>query len=410
MPPPENAKVLSITELTQQVKVLIEEGFSSVWITGEISNLSKPSSGHIYLTLKDANAQLSAVVWRSSALRIRLDLQEGIEVFVRGRLTVYPARGQYQMVIEEIQPKGLGAAELALRKLKEKLQRLGYFAAERKRPLPAFPRRIALVTSPSGAAIRDMLEVLTQRWPALEILVCPVRVQGPGAAEEIAEAVKLVSRLNAADVMIVGRGGGSSEDLWAFNAECVAQAIFESTIPVVSAVGHEIDVTIADLVADVRALTPTEAAQRAVPSSEEMRQFLQQLQERFQSLLFRHLELAKQRLTDLAERRCFRVPLERVQTREQQLDEIAERVERAAGKRLGELRERVAGIAARLESLSPLNVLGRGYSLTRRLTDLRVVRAPTDVATGDVLVTNVQHGQIISRVESTGTNAPSSTS
>src|SRR5262245_54917644 len=275
----DGVKVLSVSALTQEIKGLLEDGFSSVWVTGEVSNVSRPPSGHLYLTLKDPQAQLPAVIYRGIALRLKFDLRNGQEVIVRGGLSVYPPHGKYQFVIEELQPKGIGALELAFRQLKERLFRLGYFAPERKKPLPRFPRRLALVTSPTGAAVRDMLGILSQRWAAVEIWVCPVRVQGDGAAEEVATAIGRLNQLAQAgvlpvDVMIVGRGGGSTEDLWAFNEECVARAIYLSAIPVVSAVGHEVDLTIADLVADCRALTPTEAATRVVPDLEEMLQYL----------------------------------------------------------------------------------------------------------------------------------------
>jgi exodeoxyribonuclease VII large subunit len=395
----DNVKILSIGELTRAIKGLIEDGFCSVWVSGEVSNLSRPSSGHVYLTLKDAEAQLRTVIWRSVVLRLRYDLREGQEVIARGRLSVYPARGEYQLVVEELEPKGLGALELALRQLKEKLFRLGYFAPERKKPLPRFPRRVALVTSPSGAAVRDILEILARRWPSVEVWVCPVRVQGDGAGDEIAAAIRLVNQLKSADVMIVGRGGGSTEDLWAFNAECVAHAIYASQIPVVTAVGHEIDLTIADMVADCRALTPSEAAERVVPHCEEMLDGLRALQEQIRNLLLGRLERARRRLEDLAQRRSFRLPLEGIREHERRLDEGADRLHRAVRQTLRGARDRLEAQAARLETLSPLNVLGRGYSLTRRQADGIVVRSPDQVQAGERLVTRLQHGQIFSRVE-----------
>jgi exodeoxyribonuclease VII large subunit len=398
---PAGVKILSIGELTRAVKSVIEDGFTTVWVTGEISNLSRPSSGHLYLTLKDAEAQLRAVIWRSVAMRLRFDPREGQEVIVRGRLTVYVPRGDYQLQIEELHPKGIGAAELALRQLKEKLFKLGYFAPERKKTLPRFPTRVALVTSPSGAAIRDMLEVLGRRWPCVEAWVCPVRVQGDGAAEEIAAAIQLANQCGAVDVLIVGRGGGSTEDLWAFNAECVAHAIFRSRIPVVSAVGHEIDLTIADLVADCRALTPSEAAERIVPHCEELKEGLQAVEAQLRNLLLQRLQVARTRLDDLAGRRCFRLPLEQVRDLERQCDDMGERLQRAARQRLAHLQERLQAQAARLDSLSPLNVLGRGYSLTRREADQAVLRSPDQVQPGDLLITHLQHGRIRSRVEAT---------
>jgi exodeoxyribonuclease VII large subunit len=396
---PEGVKILSILELTRQVKGLIEDGFPSVWVSGEVSNVSRPSSGHIYLTLKDAEAQLRTVLWRSVALRLRFDPREGQEVIARGRLSVYPARGEYQLVVEELHPKGLGALEMALRQLKEKLFRLGYFAPERKKPLPRFPRRVALVTSPSGAAVRDMVEILARRWPAVEVWVCPVRVQGDGAGEEIAAAIRLLNLLQSTDVMIVGRGGGSTEDLWAFNAECVAHAIYTSTIPVVSAIGHEIDLTIADLVADCRALTPSEAAERVVPNGAELLDGLRTLEEQLRTLLVQRLDRARMRLEDLGQRRSFRLPLEEIRSHERKLDDWAERLQRAVRQRLALLHDQLVAKGGHLATLSPLNVLGRGYSLTRREADGVVVRSPDQVQPGQRLVTRLRHGQIFSRVE-----------
>ncbi len=396
---PEGVKVLSISELTQEVKGLLEDGFSAVWVAGEVSNLARPSSGHVYLTLKDSGAQLRAVVFRGVAMRLRFELHDGLDVIARGRLSVYQPRGDYQLIIEELQPKGLGALELALRQLREKLFRLGYFAPERKKPLPRYPRRVALVTSPTGAAVRDMLEILGRRWPAAETWVCPVRVQGDGAAQEVAAALQLLNRLGQVDVIIVGRGGGTIEDLWAFNEECVAQAIYHSRIPVVSAVGHEIDLTIADLVADRRALTPSEAAELVAPNRWEIVESLRGLAGQLRAALWQRLELARGRLLDLAQRRAFRLPLERVRDGERRVDELGERLRRAMRLRLSRAREGLGAQAARLESLSPLNVLGRGYSLTRREVDQVVVRQAYQVRPGDRLVTHVQHGRIVSRVE-----------
>jgi exodeoxyribonuclease VII large subunit len=397
--PPAGVKFLSISELTRAVKGLLEEGFPAVWVVGEISNLSRPSSGHLYLTLKDAEAQLRTVVWRTVATRLRFELREGQEVIVRGRLSVYLPRGEYQLVVEELQPKGIGAAQLALRQLKEKLQRLGYFDPRRKKPLPRFPGRLALVTSRSGAAVRDLLEILGRRWPSVEVWICPVRVQGDGAAEEVAAAIHLLNRVRGVDVMIVGRGGGSTEDLWAFNTECVAQAIFASQIPVISAVGHEIDLTIADLVADCRALTPSEAAERSVPDREELGTNLSSLESRIRTLVSQRLVAAGTRLEDLAGRRFFRMPFERIRDHERRLDEWTDRLQRGTRQRVLDLGRRLQTQADRLETLSPLNVFARGYSLTRREVDQVVVRSPQQVRLGERLVTLVQHGRMVSRVE-----------
>lgn len=401
---PEGVKILTIGEITRSIKLLVEEAYPSVWVTGEIINWKKASSGHVYFKLKDAEAVLNAVLWRSIALRLRYDGKDGLAVVARGRLDVYAPTGEYKLVVEEMHPKGLGAQELALRQLKEKLFAQGYFDPKRKKPLPRFPRRIALVTSPTGAAVRDMLKVLGGRWQDLDVYVCPVRVQGDGAGASIANMIRQLDRLHGnralpIDVIIVGRGGGSSDDLSAFNEEVVAQAIFRCRVPVVSAVGHEIDTTIADLVADRRAVTPTEAATLVVPDQRQVLQGLTELETRLRDGLFRRVDQARQRLEDLARRRVFRLPLERIRAEEQRLDLWTERLQRALRQRLHQARQRADGYAARLETLSPLNVLARGYSLTRRAADQVVVRRADQVQPGDRLVTRVHTGRLISRVE-----------
>lgn len=396
---PEGTKVLSISELTRQVKGLLEETYSGVWVAGEVSNLKKHSSGHWYLCLKDTDARLESVVYRGVNNRLKFDLRDGMKVIACGKLSIYAPQGQFQLQVEKVQPEGIGPLELAFRQLKEKLSQLGYFEPRRKKPLPRFPHHIALVTSPTGAAVRDMLEILGRRWPAVEVWVCPVPVQGDGAAEKIADAIGWLNRLGGIDVLIVGRGGGSLEDLWAFNEECVAQAIFRSRIPVVSGVGHETDLTIADLVADHRALTPSEAAERVVPNQEEVRERLHGLEGRLRTLVSRQLDLARTRLDQLVRRRCFRQPLERIRDEERRLDEWSERLRRAVRQPLLQSRRRLEADAAQLETLSPLNVLARGYSLTRGETDRHVIRSADQVQPGDRLETTVQHGTILSRVE-----------
>jgi exodeoxyribonuclease VII large subunit len=404
--PPPNVKVHSVGELTLAIKDLLETGYGSVWVEGEVSNLARPNSGHVYLTLKDDTAPLKAVVYRGVALRLKFDLRDGLRVIARGRLILYVPRGEYQLEVEEVQPKGIGPLELAFRQLKEKLSVKGYFELRRKKKLPRIPRRIALVTSATGSAVRDMLEVLSRRWPAAEVWVCGTRVQGEGAAPAIASSLQMLNRLGAAgpnpiDVILVGRGGGSLEDLWPFNEEAVAHAIFASRIPVVTGIGHEDDLTIADMVADCRALTPSEAAERVVPNQVEVLDWLGGLEGKLRLLLGRRLELARNRLEELAGRPCFRLPLERLGEQARRVGELAERLRRAVRQRVALTRQRVEAEAAWLESLSPLNVLSRGYSLTRRQSDRVVVRHPDQVRAGDVLVTRVQHGEVISRVEAT---------
>jgi exodeoxyribonuclease VII large subunit len=397
LPPAE--QILSVGELTRQVKEAVEGGFPSLWVTGEVANCKKHTSGHVYLTLKDSESRLDSVMYRGIALRMKFDLRDGMEVIARGRLSVYVPQGKYQFAVEELHPKGIGALELAFQQLKEKLSVRGYFEPKRKKKLPRFPHRVVLVTSPTGAAVRDMLEILGGRWPSTEVWVCPVPVQGEGSGAKIAEAITRLNRLRGIDVLIVGRGGGSMEDLWAFNEECVAHALFTSRIPVVSGVGHETDYTIADMVADVRAETPSAAAMRVVPDRTELSESLRGSGTQLRALLKQKLQRGKQHLEDLARRRCLRLPLERVRDEEHHLDEYAGRLTRALRQRVELARQRVEAQAGRLETLSPLNVLARGYSLTRKEADGSVVRGPEQVRPGDRLVTTVQNGRIVSRVE-----------
>jgi exodeoxyribonuclease VII large subunit len=397
---PMNVKPQTVSGLTGQIKALLEAHFVTVWVVGEISKVSLASSGHAYFTLKDRSAVLPAVMWRLTAQRHRLALKDGMQVVVRGRITVYPPSGKYQLSIEEMYQQGAGAQDLLLRKLKEKLHKLGYFAPERKRRLPPFPRRIALVSSPTGAAIRDMLEIITRRWPCAELWVCGVRVQGDSAPWEIAAALDRLNQLAGIDVIIIGRGGGSSEDLAAFNAEIVANAIVASAIPVISAVGHEIDVTIADLVADRRAATPSEAAEIVAPDIVDLIATLQARRQRLDDLLLRMCHLHKQRLQSLAQRRVFQVPLDRLREQEHRLDDCEERLRRTLRNRLQHARQRLDARTAQLESLSPLNVLARGYSLTRTLPGGELIRSIAQVAVGQPVEILLADGRLLAHVES----------
>lgn len=405
-PPPPGTKVFTVHELTATIKELLEEGYPSIWVEGEVSNLARPASGHLYLTLKDEHSPIKAVLYRGVALRMRFDLRDGMRIVVRGRLTVYSLRGEYQLLLEEVHPKGVGPLELAFRQLKEKLSVKGYFAPERKKPLPRIPRRLALVTSPTGSAVRDVLEVLARRWPAVEVWVFPVHVQGDEAAPEIAAAIGYLNEVGhrdgptPIDALILARGGGSLEDLWPFNEEVVAHAIYRSKLPVVSGIGHEDDLTIADLVADRRALTPTEAAERSVPDRREVLTSLERSRNQLRTLLLRKLELSRARLERLEGRPCLKRPLERVREQERTVDELMQRLQRTGTRMLERARSRLRAVAGLLEGLSPLNVLARGYTVTRRLDDLAVVQTSRQVTTGDWIVTELANGRIISRVES----------
>lgn len=390
----------SVTELTQQLKDCLEGNFPLVAVRGEVSSCTHAASGHVYFTLKDEQAQLRVVMWKRTASRLKFDVNDGMELIAAGAIELYAPRGTYQLVVEELVPQGVGPLELAFRQLHEKLQKEGLFDPTRKRPLPRFPRRIAIITSPTGAAIRDILQVMTRRWPSLNVVLLPVAVQGDAAASQIAEALQQVSRLDEVDVVIAGRGGGSLEDLWAFNEEVVARAIAACPIPVVSAVGHEIDVTIADLVADRRALTPSEAAELVVPDMVELELQLQHVCKRLIGSLRERATSARRHLELLSSRRVLQQPFDRLRHQSQRLDDWHEQLTRAIRSRTRQARSQVASMAGSLNALSPLNVLERGYSITQLAETNQVVRRAGDVSVGDQLMTRVHQGQIVSRVES----------
>ncbi len=394
---------LSVSQLTAQIKDALEGGFPSVWVAGEVSNFSRPQSGHSYFTLKDDQAQIRAVMWRGTAARMKFDLADGLEVICHGHVDVYAPRGSYQLVVDQVQPKGVGALELALRKLRDKLTAEGLFDPARKRPLPTFPRRVALVTSPTGAAVRDFLEVLRRRWRGVDVLIIPARVQGEGATQEIVAGIKAANRLSPApDVLVVGRGGGSLEDLWTFNEEPVVRAIAASRVPTVSAVGHEIDVTLADLAADVRALTPSEAAERVVPAAEEMTARMRNFRDRLRAAVLRYTLTARSRLDTLAAQRPLRRPWDIVHDRVRRLDELSLRATTSVRSLLEQRRGRAATLAGKLESLSPLAVLGRGYTITQDGKSGRVIRTAAELRVGQQIVTRFVDAQATSKVESTG--------
>jgi exodeoxyribonuclease VII large subunit len=365
----------SVSALTRRIKDAIETDFAEVAVRGEIVNLARPKSGHLYFSLRDQEASIRGVMWKSDSERLRFDLAEGLVVRALGRLTIYPPRGEYQVVVRQLEPEGMGALELAFRQLHARLAAEGLFAAERKRPLPRYPRRIVIVTSPSGAAVRDLLQVTGRRWTMADVLISPARVQGTGAGAEIAAAIALANRLKDVDLIIIARGGGSAEDLWAFNDEVVARAIAGSRRPVISAVGHEIDVTLADLAADRRALTPSEGGELAVPDCREVAMHLDRLADRIHRVSQARLAEARARLEQLAERaRC------------------------AIRKNLDDRRHRLSRLQASLEALSPLAVLARGYSLTLRADGKTLVRSASNVRPADVVLTRLAVGHITSRV------------
>lgn len=461
-------KVLSVSELTSQVKRLLEKQIGAVWVSGEITNLRAQSSGHIYFTLKDAVSQLSCVLFSREKVSHRELLADGQKVLLQGDISVYEARGQYQIIVRAVELQGVGGLQIAFEKLKQKLAAEGWFAPERKRPLPEYPQRIGLVTSPTGAAIRDVLHVVERRNPGLEIILAPCRVQGQGAAEEIAAAIRLLNEFNISegrvtrspdsteerplgtrpsqglDLILVTRGGGSLEDLWAFNEETVARAIFESAIPVVSAVGHEIDFTIADFVADARAETPSAAAEiitEDVFASREfvadapllmrqrIRQRIEHAKEDFNSLAGRQARLHPrrwldewlQRLDDLqsgllrrgkqgvrerlmaSENLTARLrqvrPKQLLQQRRELVHSTQNRLLELARVRFKDLKNGFAAAQARLQLLGPEQVLGRGYSITMDSQTGKIIRSAEDAKDDQKLRTRLSDGEIISRVQ-----------
>ena len=395
-------EALTVSQLTAQIQDLLETSLPSIWTTGEISNFARPQSGHCYFTLKDEKAQIRAVIWRGTAQRLRFDMHDGLEVVCHGSIDVYPPRGSYQLVIDQLHPKGIGALELRLRQLRAKLEAEGLFAPELKRPLLHFPRRIAFVTSPTGAAVRDFLEVLRRRWRGVDVLIIPAAVQGESSAAEIAAGIEQANRLAVPiDTLIVGRGGGSLEDLWSFNEEQVVRAIRASRIPVVSAVGHEIDVTLSDLAADVRALTPSEAAELVVPDAEELRTKLASQGQRMTDIVEGRVEHYKLKLDSLASRRAMSRPEQRVHELARRVDELSGRFRRTTDLVQQRAKDRTAALAAQLESLSPLAVLGRGYSVTESPRLGRIIRDAIEIEPGDELQTRLASGKITSRVEYT---------
>jgi len=394
----ETREILSVSELTRRIKGDLEKNFQGVWVAGEVSNLSRPNSGHIYLTLKDDKAQLSVVIWKSTCQRVKFQLHDGLAVLACGDITVYPPRGNYQLIASRILPQGMGALQLAFMQLKDKLEKEGLFDPAHKKPLPLLPQTIGIVTSPSGAAIRDILKQIGRRFPSVRILLYPARVQGEGAKEDIVDGIRALNQHPGVDVMIVGRGGGSIEDLWAFNEEIVARAIYASRVPVISAVGHEVDVTISDLVADARALTPTAAGEMVVPNRDELLLDLQRAQERLRNSLVSKVQVARARLQSIAQATVFRRPLQTLALHQQHIDEHLQDLRRMSSQWLTMLHQRLNADAGRLEGLSPLKVLARGYSITQKL-DGSVVRRAADVAPGDVVKTVVSEGSFTAKVE-----------
>ena len=404
--PQETRRILSVAELTAQVKRLLEQQIGQVWVTGEITNLRAQASGHIYFTLKDAASQLACVLFARESGIARDLLRDGAKVVLLGDVTVYEARGQHQMIVRAVELQGVGALQLAFEKLKQKLTAEGLFAQERKRTLPRFPQRIGIVTSPTGAAIRDVLHVIQRRHPGIEVILARSRVQGQGAAEEIAAAVRLLNEWSGAqakearlDLILVTRGGGSLEDLWAFNEEPVARALFESALPVVSAVGHEIDFTISDFVADLRAATPSAAAEIITEHFVASREFITEAGARLRQLAQRRLGNAREDAGQLLHRLQLAHPRRRIDAHLQRLDDLQTALLRGVKNRLQICHSEVQSLEQRLRLLAPENVLARGYSITTDAATGKVIRAASEVQVGQRLKTKLRQGEVRSTVE-----------
>lgn len=393
-------KIFDVSELNEHIKDLLDRDnvLSGVYVRGELSNYKLYPSGHHYFTMKDADGSMRCVMFKGSASKMRFKPENGMKVIAFGRVAVFPRDGLYQLYVGEMTPDGVGDLYVAFEQLKEKLQKEGLFDQRHKKPLPRFPGRIAVITSSAGAAVRDIIRVLGKRWPMSKVIVLPVRVQGTEAPPEITGAIKYCNRYKVADLIIAGRGGGSIEDLWAFNDERVVRAIFESEIPVISAVGHEPDVTISDFVADLRAATPSNAAELAVPDRIEMRETLLNMELRSGQALRRELKALRQRLNELSQKRVMVSPKNYIDDKRMLLDYTSGRLNAASLLKITSSRERYIRLAAALDAMSPLKVLGRGYAIART-TDGSVVKRAADVKSGDRITVRLKKDELSCTVD-----------
>lgn len=396
--PGDERRPLSVSALTRSIKTLLEGGLGRVAVEGEIANLKRAASGHLYFSLKDEYAALDVVMWRSAAAKLRFEPRDGERAEARGEITVYEPRGRYQLAASSLAPVGKGDLRRRFEELVEKLRAEGLFAPEHKKPLPEAPGTVGVVTSPAGAAVRDIIKILRRRMPGVRIVLSPCAVQGAAAAEEIAAALGRLDAWGGCDAIIVGRGGGSQEDLQAFNEEVVARAVFAAKTPVVSAVGHEVDITICDLVADYRAATPSEAAEAVVPDRAEYGRRVAALRRALARALLGRAREAELRVRALARSQAFARPLDLVRLRQQRLDEACARLRRASGEVAERRGGAVTAAAARLEALSPLGVLARGYSVTLDAATGRALKDAAGVRTGDEIRTRLGRGELRSTV------------
>lgn len=392
-------EILTISELTKYITDLLQADpfLQQVSVRGELSNFYNHSSGHCYFTLKDQSTQIKCVMFRNAAQTLKFRPENGMSLIATGAIGIYPNRGEYQLYVEHLEPDGIGALHLAFEQLKTRLAQEGLFAAELKKPIPYLPRRIGVITSPTGAAIRDIISVITRRFPNVEMLLAPAIVQGGEAPLSLVRALELL-QTEKLDVIIIGRGGGSLEDLWAFNDEIVARAIFASEIPVISAVGHETDFTIADFVADLRAPTPSAAAELAVANYQELSKYLQGLEQRLHQCLVNRLTTCQERLAKIQRRQIFLKPDQLLLKSWQRVDELEHRLQQTMIHQLTLAKERARTYFRQLESLNPLNVLARGYSLTEKISGA-TVKSLKDVEIGEQIRVNLQDGRVFAKIE-----------
>ena len=388
--------LLTVSQLNRYLKSKFEEdsNLTSVFLTGELSNFTHHyKSGHLYFSIKDTTATIKAVMFSTQSARLRFLPQDGMKVIARGRVSIYEATGQYQLYVEDLQPDGVGALNLAYEQLKAKLEKEGLFAAERKQPIPPYPQRIGVVTSSTGAAVQDILNILSRRYPVAEVILAPVLVQGEGAAQEIADAIERFNALDCVDVLIVGRGGGSIEDLWAFNEERVARAVAASHIPIISAVGHETDFTICDFVADLRAPTPSAAAELAVPNREDLLQLLQSYRYTITQLLERRLSQWKQQVDLLSSSPYLASPDAWIRARRESVALLTPRLRTAMKQNTAQQKTRMAVLVGKLEGLSPLKALNRGFVYAADKTG-KLLTDATQVQVGDTIFLTMKNGKV----------------
>ena len=390
-------KFLSVSELNELIKGTLETRLESVWVQGEISNYRVPPSGHCYFTLKDDRSQICAVMFRRQGMALRFTPENGMSVLCLGKVSIYSARGDLQLYVEDMEPQGQGALYLAFEQLKKKLATEGLFESERKKPLPFLPAAVGIVSSDRGAALHDMLRIIRDRYPDRRVVIRPVKVQGDGSAREIAQGIADLNRFGEVDVIIVGRGGGSLEDLWAFNEEIVARAIVASKIPTVAAIGHEIDFTIADFVADLRAPTPTAAAELILPRKRDLREQLRSLELRLLREMASSVDAARENLQAWVKRLAD--PGRRVRENQQRLDDLSIDLAKRFRERVRQSRNRLAELGGRLGALSPLAVLDRGYAIAHKLPEERIVKSAATLQTGDLVRVTFAEGQALCRVE-----------